>query len=71
MVYGGIEHHAWNYICGRGDLDVDRIAGQIVLVVCDGVSLRPVAADLGRETQRLSQIVDRMERGLSPRAEST
>jgi len=68
MVYGGIEHHAWNFICGRGDLDVDRIAGQITLIVCDGVAARHPAADLGRETQRLSQIVDRMERGLSARS---
>jgi AcrR family transcriptional regulator len=68
MVYGGIEHHAWNFICGRGDLDVDRIAGQITLIVCDGVATRHPAADLGRETQRLSQIVDRMERGLSARS---
>jgi len=65
MVYGGIEHHAWNFICGRGDLDVDRIAEQITLIVCDGVASRHPAADLGRQTQRLSQIADRIERGLS------
>jgi AcrR family transcriptional regulator len=68
MVYGGIEHHAWNFLCGRGELEVDRIAAQITQIVCDGLAPRPEAADLGRETQRLSQIVDRMERGLEPRA---
>lgn len=71
MVYGGIEHHAWNYICGRGDLDVDRIAEQITLIVCYGVATQPPVADLGKETQRLSQIVDRMERKLSPRTKPT
>lgn len=71
MVYGGIEHHAWNYLCGRGELDIDRVAEQITLILCDGVATQHPAADLGRETQRLSQIVDRMERKLSPRAKPT
>jgi AcrR family transcriptional regulator len=38
MVYGGIEHHSWNYVCGRGDLDIDPIADQIVAVLCEGMS---------------------------------
>lgn len=67
LVYGGIEHHAWNYLCGRGGLDIDRIADQIVAVICDGIAAGPAPEDLGRETQRLSKIVDRMERNLSIR----
>ncbi len=38
MVYGGIEHHSWNYVCGRGDLNIDAIADQIVAVLCEGLS---------------------------------
>jgi AcrR family transcriptional regulator len=38
MIYGGIEHHAWNFLCGRGGLDADRIADQIVAVVFDGAA---------------------------------
>jgi AcrR family transcriptional regulator len=37
MVYGGIEHHGWNYVCGRGELDIDAIANQIVALICDGL----------------------------------
>lgn len=67
LVYGGIEHHAWNYLCGRGGLDIDRIADQIVAVICEGIAAGLAPEDLGRETQRLSKIVDRMERNLSIR----
>jgi AcrR family transcriptional regulator len=44
MVYGGIEHHGWNYVCGRGELDVDAIADQIVALLCEGMSVRERAA---------------------------
>ncbi|MDR3419312.1 MAG: TetR/AcrR family transcriptional regulator [Nevskia sp.] len=71
LVYGGIEHHTWNYICGRGGLDIDRIADQITAVVCEGITLQPMAGQIGREAQRLSRIVDRMERNLSRQARPT
>ncbi|MGB1581475.1 MAG: TetR/AcrR family transcriptional regulator C-terminal domain-containing protein, partial [Nevskiales bacterium] len=29
MIFGGIEHYAWPYLCGHGKLDIDRIANQI------------------------------------------
>lgn len=41
MVYGGIEHHSWNYVCGRGALDIDSLAGQLTSLVCDGIAVRP------------------------------
>lgn len=44
MIYGGIEHHAWNYVCGRGALDIDLIADQLVIVLCEGVANRPAVA---------------------------
>jgi len=44
MIYGGIEHHSWNYVCGRGELDIDSIAEQLVAVICDGLARRERAA---------------------------
>jgi len=38
MVYGAIEHHTWNYVCGRGVLDIDRIAAQMTAMLCDGIA---------------------------------
>ena len=40
LVYGGIEHHTWNYMSGRGQLDAHRIADDIVSVLCDGIAHR-------------------------------
>lgn len=37
MIYGGIEHQSWNYVCGRGELDIDRLAEQLTAVVCEGI----------------------------------
>ncbi|MBI2383689.1 MAG: TetR/AcrR family transcriptional regulator [Gammaproteobacteria bacterium] len=64
MIYGGIEHHAWNHLCGRGDLDIDRIADRIAAVVCDGLAARAPAADLHLETEKLARIAARIERSL-------
>lgn len=41
MIYGGIEHHSWNYVCGRGELDIQSIADQLVAVICDGLASPP------------------------------
>ncbi len=38
MIYGGIEHHSWNYLCGRGGLDVEAVAEQIIELVWNGAS---------------------------------
>ncbi len=43
MVYGGIEHHAWNYLCGRGALDIDSTAEQIATLICEGIASTTVA----------------------------
>ena len=40
LVYGGIEHHAWNYFQGRGRLDVDAVTGQIMTVLYEGIAPR-------------------------------
>jgi AcrR family transcriptional regulator len=38
LVYGGIEHHTWSFMSGRGELDIEAVAGQITSVVCDGIA---------------------------------
>lgn len=50
MVYGGIEHHSWNYVCGRGELDIDSVADQLVAVICDGLA-QPVRNKQGIDRQ--------------------
>ncbi|WP_052378742.1 TetR/AcrR family transcriptional regulator [Polycyclovorans algicola] len=37
MIYGGIEHHSFNYVWGRGALDVDRLTSQITALICEGL----------------------------------
>jgi len=62
LVYGGIEHHSWNFICGRGDLDVDATANQITAIVCEGISQS--SGSLRQDMQRLSQLASRIEKSL-------
>lgn len=38
LIYGGIEHQSWNYVCGRGALDVERLAAQISSLVLCGIA---------------------------------
>lgn len=71
LIYGGIEHHTWNFICGRGGLDIDRVADQITAIVCDGIALQRADPDLLSQTRRLSKIADRMERQLARRPRKT
>lgn len=65
LVYGGIEHHAWSYLCGRGELDIGTIADQIATLVCDGVQLRHEPVELQRQAARLSKIATRIERSFA------
>ncbi len=37
LVYGGIEHHTWNFMSGRGELDIEAVADRIAAVICDGI----------------------------------
>lgn len=66
MVFGAIEHHTWNFLCGRGDLDTDRVADQVSDILCDGLAVRraaesPALAGLTRETTRLNRVAKRLE----------
>jgi AcrR family transcriptional regulator len=61
LVYGGIEHHSWNYVCGRGDLDVDAVTDQIVQILSTGIISARALNDLESETRRLSLRVNKLE----------
>lgn len=37
MIYGGIEHHAWNYLQGRGKLDVEAATKGVMMVLDNGL----------------------------------
>ncbi|AXQ28695.1 TetR/AcrR family transcriptional regulator [Solimonas sp. K1W22B-7] len=63
LVYGGIEHGTWNYICGRGELDIDAMAEQLTAVLCEGIA-RTAEPGLKQEMERLSQIASRIEKAL-------
>lgn len=60
MIYGGIEHHAWPYLCGHGQLDIELIAEQITDLLWQGMT-RP---NLQTETRRLSELAARLEQHL-------
>jgi AcrR family transcriptional regulator len=47
LVYGGIEHHAWSFLSGRGTLDVDAAADQITTLLCQGL-VTPAKAGVQR-----------------------
>lgn len=63
MAYGCIEHHSWNYICGRGALDIERIAEQMTAVICDGI-----ANSNGRSAARRDRPIATKERSTRKRA---
>jgi AcrR family transcriptional regulator len=67
MVFGCIERHSWNYMWGRGGLDIDTIADQIIAIVCDGILAPNRTAAVRRESDRLAGLVDRLEQLLPPR----
>ncbi|MBP1688085.1 MAG: TetR/AcrR family transcriptional regulator [Deltaproteobacteria bacterium] len=67
MVFGCIERHSWNYLWGRGGLDVETIADQIIAIICDGILTPNRTAAVRGESDRLAGLVDRLERLLPPR----
>ncbi len=60
LVYGGIEHCTWNYVNGRGGLDIDALADQITAVVCDGIEHRG-RATLRDDAEHLRRIATRLD----------
>lgn len=68
VVYGGLEHHTWNYLRGHGRLEIEAIADQLTQLLCDGLAARRPTDDLRRETDRLSAMARRLERALDRKA---
>ncbi len=54
LVYGAVEHLTWNYVCGRGELDVDAIAAELTAMVCDGIETTARVA-AAKQTPRLAR----------------
>lgn len=71
LVYGGIEHHAWAYLCGRGDLDIDRLTDQVMNLLRRGIETPTTDESLSSQADRLSQIAERLERSLSQPASTS
>ncbi|MGE0735523.1 MAG: TetR/AcrR family transcriptional regulator [Alphaproteobacteria bacterium] len=69
MIYGGIEHTTWNYVCGRGELDAGAVADAQADVVFRGIAVPsaepPSIADAAA---RIERAAERIERALRPRA---
>lgn len=61
MIFGGIEHNAWPFLCGHGSLDIDAIAEQITSLLWQGISRQNIQT----ETQRLSELAERLEKKLA------
>jgi AcrR family transcriptional regulator len=61
MVYGSIEHYTWNFVCGRGELDIDQTAEQITALLCDGIEAQHTPAVLRLEAQRLVSLAETLE----------
>ena len=66
LVFGGIEHYCWRYLCGQGELDIDTAADEISALFSHGI-LAPSASS---EAQQLSGLVQRLEQ-LIPQLPST
>lgn len=60
MIYGGIEHNAWPFLCGHGKLDIDAIAEQVTGLLWQGIAIQ----NFQTETQRLTELADRLEKKL-------
>jgi AcrR family transcriptional regulator len=66
MIYGGVEHHTWNYVSRSGGLDVDAVADSIVDIVMGGIAPPQAEPTL----DRLGALVDRLERRLDATEEA-
>jgi AcrR family transcriptional regulator len=62
VIYGAIEHHAWDYVCGRGDLSVDSVADSLTQIVWLALG-RPAGVPTPDATlaERLENVTDRLE----------
>lgn len=65
IIYGTIEHHTWDYVCGRGGLQVEDLSDDLTRIVLSGIGFGS-GPDAGA-VDRLERVADRLE-GLMVRA---
>ncbi len=62
LLYGSTEHLAWRSLTGRGRLDIDTLADQVMALLLGGLAAAdPKVATLATEVDRLARIVDRLD----------
>ncbi len=62
LLYGSTEHLAWRSLTGRGRLDIDTLADQVMSLLLGGLDVPdPSHASLATEVDRLARIVDRLD----------
>lgn len=64
MVYGGIEHHAWRFLYGNGELDPKLVADQMTQLLCGGMEVEKTST-VALDTRRLAQLAATMERAVN------
>ncbi len=70
MVFGGIEHHTWNFVRGRGRLEAESIADQVTSLVCDGLAVQRPGDELPRQIDRLAAVSEKLEKTLETTLET-
>ena len=63
VVFGAIEHHTWQFLSGRGALDVDALADTLSDLVLDGVRVAEAAPVI----ERLEHLAHRLEHAVGRR----
>lgn len=64
LVYGGIEHHAWRFLYGNGELDPKRVADQLTDLVCSGVETGKEST-VSLDTRKFAELTATMERAVN------
>lgn len=62
LVYGGIEHIAWAATSGHGSIDPDRMADDLMRLVCEGLQPPPSSEDLDARVSRIEALLAEAER---------
>ena len=62
LLFGCMEHHAWNYLYGHGQLEPEQVSEQLSGILCEGIDARdPAANAISRQADRLAVLADRLE----------
>ncbi len=67
MIFGGIEHYIWPYLCGHGELEIDSITDQVCSLLWQGIGKadeQNYQRNFEQETRRLSELAERLEQKL-------